>query len=280
MIHGHTACGKGWLDHRFSCVQGSFPGSAGYRGKGCPVYLRSAGVKAAEKDVQCIISVVVLPLRHGLYRNGRGLFQRVAVSTGGNGWKSNAVDVVFPGKVQRIAVAAGQQHGVLGGAGVHRPHRVDNPGGFQAVAFGDLGFAGAAAVQRKAFGQQLRAGGTVNGTVHTAAAQQAAVGGIHDAVAVQCGDIALEDFKMDRHKILPFCVRRKREKWTPPVYHSRGIKTKKEHPAVGAPFLVGTMARSAQSFSLIFSFSTTQPAMSPITLTQVAPISHRVLMLM
>ena len=47
-------------------------------------------------------------------------------------------------------------------------------------------------------------------------------------------------------------------------------------PCVSCYFVLWELC---QSSSLIFSFSTTQPAISPITFTQVAPISHRVLML-
>lgn len=45
------------------------------------------------------------------------------------------------------------------------------------TAEGDLGFPGPAATQCPAFRQKVRAGGTMDGAVHSAAAQKGGVGG-------------------------------------------------------------------------------------------------------
>ena len=66
----------------------------------------------------------------------------------------------------------------------------------QPVALGDLCFAGAAAVQGAALGKQLRPCCPVNSPIHATAAQQAAVGCIHDAVTVQLGNVSLHDFQL------------------------------------------------------------------------------------
>ena len=60
----------------------------------------------------------------------------------------------------------------------------------QAVALGYLGFAGLAAVESAALGQQLRPGGPVYGPVHAAAPQQGAVGGVDYGVGVLLCDVS------------------------------------------------------------------------------------------
>src|SRR5947209_8776420 len=76
----------------------------------------------------------------------------------------------------------------------NRTDRVDHPFGGQLVTFGDFGFAGHTAVEIAAFLQQLRTGGTVNGAVNSPAAQQSFVGGVHDRIHLELGDVALNDF--------------------------------------------------------------------------------------
>lgn len=61
----------------------------------------------------------------------------------------------------------------------------------QPVSLGDFRFAGAAAMQGAALGKQLRPCCPVNGPIHATAAQQAAVGRIHDAVTVQLDNVSL-----------------------------------------------------------------------------------------
>ena len=106
------------------------------------------------------------------------------------------MDVVGLCQLQRIVVAVCQLHSVLRGAGVDGAHRMDDVLCFQPVALGDLRFAGAAAVQSAALSKQFRPCCPVNGPIHATAAQQAAVGRIHDAVTVQLGDVSLRDFQL------------------------------------------------------------------------------------
>src|SRR5262245_66397988 len=74
-------------------------------------------------------------------------------------------------------------------AAPHRADRVDDVARLEPVAAGDLGRADVAAAERLAFLFQLRARCTVDGAVDAAAAEQAAVGGIHDGRDVERGDV-------------------------------------------------------------------------------------------
>ena len=65
----------------------------------------------------------------------------------------------------------------------------------QAVALGDLGVAGLAAVQRAALFQKLRAGRAMDRAIDAAAAQQAFVGGVDDRIDVEPGDVAFDDLE-------------------------------------------------------------------------------------
>ena len=106
------------------------------------------------------------------------------------------MDIMLFGKVQRIAVAVRQLRGILCCAGINRPYCMNDILCFQPVALSDFCFAGAAAVQRAALRQQFRPCCPVDGTIHTAATQQTAIGRIHDAVTVQFGNITLHHLNL------------------------------------------------------------------------------------
>ena len=78
------------------------------------------------------------------------------------------------------------------------PDRSDSmdhiPGG-KPIALCDLCFAGRAAVQGTAFGQQFWPGGPVNGAVDTAAAQQRTIGCVDNGVHIHFGNIISDDFE-------------------------------------------------------------------------------------
>ena len=71
---------------------------------------------------------------------------------------------------------------------------------FQLIALGDLGFAGLAAMQRAAFGQQFGPCGAMDRAVDAAAAEQAFIRGIDDGVGIERGDVADEDIEPDRSR--------------------------------------------------------------------------------
>src|SRR5215831_5078878 len=66
---------------------------------------------------------------------------------------------------------------------------MDHMTGLQPVTPGDLGAAGVAAAERFAFRQQLWPRRAMNGAIHTTAAEQAAIGGIHNGVDIKRGDV-------------------------------------------------------------------------------------------
>jgi hypothetical protein len=65
----------------------------------------------------------------------------------------------------------------------------------EAVAAGDLGGAGLPAAQFAALRQQTGAGGAVDRSVDSTAAEQRAVGGIDDGVNVELGDVGDHDLE-------------------------------------------------------------------------------------
>ena len=75
----------------------------------------------------------------------------------------------------------------------HMPRR-------QPIAQGDLGAAGLAAMERAALGGKLRSGRAMDRTVHAAAAEQGAIGGVDDGVNAQCRDVGDDDFQPCRAK--------------------------------------------------------------------------------
>ncbi len=83
-------------------------------------------------------------------------------------------------------------------ASLHWTNRVDDVLGRQAVAPGELGLAGFAAVQGSALGQQLRPCRRVNGTIYPAAAQQDEIGGVDDGVALDFRDVRTDALKGHR----------------------------------------------------------------------------------
>lgn len=71
----------------------------------------------------------------------------------------------------------------------------------EAVGFRYPAFPGRASSEGAAFLQQLRPGSPVNGSIHSAAAQQAVVGRIDDGLASETGDVSREDttlFMLDK----------------------------------------------------------------------------------
>lgn len=70
--------------------------------------------------------------------------------------------------------------------------------GRQTISARDLRIARVAATERTAFVEQLRPGGTVDGTVHAATTQQRRVGRVDDGVNAQCRNVSDEDFQSRR----------------------------------------------------------------------------------
>src|SRR4051812_8362472 len=73
-----------------------------------------------------------------------------------------------------------------------RTDGVDHVPGRQAIAFGDLGIAGLAAVERPALGQQLLTRGTMDRAIDPAAAEQRFIRGVDDGVHREGDDVGLD----------------------------------------------------------------------------------------
>jgi hypothetical protein len=78
---------------------------------------------------------------------------------------------------------------------------MDDVPGLEAIAAGDLGGTGVATAQGLAFGQQLRSGGTMDGAVDAAAAEQRGVGSVDDGVDVERRDVGDADLEPRRSDI-------------------------------------------------------------------------------
>jgi hypothetical protein len=72
---------------------------------------------------------------------------------------------------------------------------VDDEAGWQAIAPRDPGLPGRATAQGPAFGQELVAGGAVDGAVDTTSAEKGRVGGVDDRIDVERRDVAGHDFQ-------------------------------------------------------------------------------------
>ena len=64
---------------------------------------------------------------------------------------------------------------------------------FEAVALRDLGLACLAAVKHSAFRHEFRSRRAVDRAIHAATAEKRCIGGIHDGIDVQGGDVGLDD---------------------------------------------------------------------------------------
>lgn len=94
----------------------------------------------------------------------------------------------------RAAIAGSEQIILAVTAAIpDRSNRVDDVPGLEAIALGDLGVTGLAAVQHTAFGKQFGAGGTMDRAVNPAPTKQRRIGGVDDGVNAQCGDIDNND---------------------------------------------------------------------------------------
>ena len=77
---------------------------------------------------------------------------------------------------------------------VNGAYRMDDVVCGQFVAAGDSGLAGLTATQATTRGQEFGTGGSVDGAVNAAAAQERAVGGIDNGIYLQARDITLHQF--------------------------------------------------------------------------------------
>jgi len=97
--------------------------------------------------------------------------------------KSDGGKSVRRGKLDRTAIAGGQQVVLTIAAAIpYRTDGMDDVFCFQAISAGDLGATGHAAIERAAFGEQLRPRGTMDRTVDAASAEERRICGVDDGV--------------------------------------------------------------------------------------------------
>jgi hypothetical protein len=65
----------------------------------------------------------------------------------------------------------------------------------QPITLCDLGIAGLAALEHPAFSQKPRSCGSMDGAIHTTAAEQGGVGSVDDGVNAQARDVGDDDFQ-------------------------------------------------------------------------------------
>ena len=130
--------------------------------------------------------------RHGQHLDrGRDRYSRRAaggetIDAGGNGGKSNRSKAVGLAQFDRAAIAGCQRFIFAAVSSVpDRANGMNHMPGWQPISPGDFGAAGLAAMERAALGEKPRSGRAMDRTVHAAAAEQSAIGGVDDGVNAQ-----------------------------------------------------------------------------------------------
>ena len=129
-------------------------------------------------------------------RDGRGPIGGKTIDAGRNGGKSDRSKAARLTQFDRAAIAGRERF--IFAALAPTPDRSNGmnhmPRG-QPVAAGDLGIAGRAAAELAAFRQQLGAGGTMNGAVNAAPAEQRRIGGVHYGINAQGRNVGDNDLQ-------------------------------------------------------------------------------------
>ena len=103
------------------------------------------------------------------------------------------------GQVKGISIAGGEQRGLAAAfLSVNGTHGMDHVLRGQPVTGGNFCLAGAASAQGSALLKQARSGVAMNRAIHSAAAQQSVVSGVHNSVHPPPGDVIAQDFDL-RH---------------------------------------------------------------------------------
>ena len=133
---------------------------------------------------------------NGMERDAGGLGQGITEDAGRDGGKIDGGDVVLFRETQAGAVAGRQQSRLPRAAALP-----DGTGGMddvfrlEVIAPGKFGLTGFTAAEGSAFGEEFRTGGMMDRSVHAAAAQKGAIGGVDDALRVGLCDIADDNGK-------------------------------------------------------------------------------------
>ena len=153
------------------------------------------GGKAAE-NYPCHIGCCAEGLGNGRHRYAGGALGGEAVDAGGNRGKSQGGKRVGLTEFEGAAIAGSEQLVLAIVAALpDRPDRVNHVLRRQPVPSGDFGVAGRTAVERAAFGKQLRTGGAMDRAIDAAPAKERRIRGVDDGVNAQRGDIGNNDFQ-------------------------------------------------------------------------------------
>src|SRR4030095_434124 len=151
--------------------------------KGIPMMVRGLEREAAEHDVLQSMRVPGDLRRHGADCDACRAIGRGTRAAGRDRRIGDRGEAVLGRELQCRAVARGKEVILaLVAAAPHRPARMDDVVGFQPIAARDLGRAGLAAAQERAFFLQVWPGGAMDGAVDAAAAQERSVRSVYDRV--------------------------------------------------------------------------------------------------
>ena len=145
-----------------------------------------------------------LVLLHDGYRNARSLRRRVPVRAGADGGKRDTAQLFFQRQTKTVAVAAFQQ-GCLATASSppHRANGVNDPACRQTEAGGDARLTARATAETTAVLLQPRTGSAMNCAIDATPAQQRRVGGVHNGVHMEQGNVLLNHLE---HRFSPIGI--------------------------------------------------------------------------
>ncbi len=136
------------------------------------------------------------PSAYRLDRHTRRLRFRVTVHPGGNARKGNAAQAMFLCQSQTSDVARGQKSGLIEcSARPDRPHRMNHMPGNESITRREMCRARGTAHARRnlrhllAGRSQFRTCRAMDRAIHAAATEHAPVGGVHDDIHIQRGDV-------------------------------------------------------------------------------------------
>ena len=93
--------------------------------QGLLVYIECIRIEENESD-ELDFRMSLQVINDGPQGNVSGLFDRVSINPGTDGWKGDGVDSVLGAQFQAFPISACQEVGIFGGARISGPHGVDD----------------------------------------------------------------------------------------------------------------------------------------------------------
>jgi hypothetical protein len=133
-------------------------------------------------------------IEHGGDGNACRAGSREAIGSSGDGREGDRCQPMVEGKIETVRVAQREQAIlVVCASAPDRTNGVDHIAGGQAEARCDLRLPGLAPAKPGAGRAELRPRGAMDGAIDPATAKQGFVGGIHDGINVEGGDVAFDN---------------------------------------------------------------------------------------